>query len=197
MSLLAGLLVDRYGTVACAYLFLSFCITGQALYGIAPLLSITPTNQYIMMFAGRFIFGLGGGAITIAQNVITAFWFSGKELTMAFGFTLTASRIGSVINFNLTPALYNAFLSTRHPEYLFDIPAVNGTATAQGSYCEPDAGKKNATHGNIWPRHMNATETVDLEKACRFALGEVFLLGAALIAVSLIFATLFMIWDRR
>ena len=129
--------------------------------------------------------------------MITAFWFSGKELTMAFGFTLTASRIGSVINFNLTPALYNAFLSMRHPEYLFDVAATNGTAASQGSYCEPDAARHNATHGNIWPRAMNTTETAKLESACRFALGEVFLLGAGLIAVSLIFATLFMIWDRR
>ena len=61
------------------------------------------------MFVGRFIFGLGGGSITISQNQITAGWFHGKELAMAFGFTLTVSRVGSVVNFDLTPWLYDHF----------------------------------------------------------------------------------------
>jgi MFS family permease len=67
--------------VACSFIFASFCLLGQTLYGLGPLLtSISPKSQFIVMFVGRFIFGLGGGSITIVQNTITAKWFAGKEL---------------------------------------------------------------------------------------------------------------------
>lgn len=38
----------------------------------------------------------------VVQNRITAFWFRGKELALAFGLTLAFSRLGSVLNFFLT-----------------------------------------------------------------------------------------------
>ncbi len=38
----------------------------------------------------------------VVQNRITAFWFKGKELALAFGLTLAFSRLGSVLNFFLT-----------------------------------------------------------------------------------------------
>lgn len=41
------------------------------------------------------------------QNRITSFWFSGKELALAFGVTLAFSRLGSVLNFFLTGHLYS------------------------------------------------------------------------------------------
>eukprot|EP00947_MAST-08B_sp_MAST-8B-sp1_P002015 g2015.t1 len=181
MSLLAGVLVDRIGTIKCAFLFLSFCIVGQTLYGIAPLLDASARTRYITMFVGRFIFGLGGGSITIAQNAITASWFKNKELAMAFGFTLTASRVGSVINFNLTPWLYNSFLRAAHPELLFPL-ANNGT----GTFCEPSK-----PDGNDWPHALNSTQAAAVEGQCRTALGQSFLLGAGLICISLFFAALY------
>lgn len=42
------------------------------------------------------------------QNRITSFWFSRKELALAFGVTLAFSRLGSVLNFFLTGHLYSA-----------------------------------------------------------------------------------------
>jgi len=55
------------------------------------------------MLLGRLIFGSGNGSLTIVQNRITAYWFKDKELALAFGFTLAFSRLGSVLNFFLTP----------------------------------------------------------------------------------------------
>lgn len=40
--------------------------------------------------------------VSVVQNRITAFWFKGKELALAFGLTLAFSRLGSVLNFFLT-----------------------------------------------------------------------------------------------
>jgi MFS family permease len=57
------------------------------------------------MIAGRVIFGLGGECMTIAQSVIVSQWFKGKELAFAFAFNLSVSRLGSVINGIVEPAI--------------------------------------------------------------------------------------------
>ena len=117
MSLVAGVLVDRIGTRASGFLFLSLCLVGSSLFALgATMRHSSGTTRYVVMFIGRFIFGLGGGSITIVQNAITAKWFKGKELALAFGCTLTISRIGSVVNYDATPALYNS-AETAYPNY--------------------------------------------------------------------------------
>jgi len=47
---------------------------------------------------GRFIFGLGGESMSVAQSAIVSAWFQGKELSFAFGINLSVARIGSSIN---------------------------------------------------------------------------------------------------
>ncbi|KAG9476756.1 hypothetical protein GDO78_002252 [Eleutherodactylus coqui] len=61
------------------------------------------------MLTGRLLFGSGNGSLTIVQNRITAFWFKGKELALAFGLTLSFSRLGSVLNFFLTRRFEDQF----------------------------------------------------------------------------------------
>lgn len=56
---------------------------------------------------GRFVFGLGGECMTVAQSAIVSNWFKGKELSFAFGFNLTIARIGSVINGITVPLIAN------------------------------------------------------------------------------------------
>eukprot|EP00936_MAST-01D_sp_MAST-1D-sp1_P001767 g1767.t1 len=108
MSLFAGWLVDRIGMRKTATLFLTLCMVGSSLFALgASLKSAKPLTRYIIMFIGRFIFGLGGGSITIAQNAITAKWFKGRELAFAFGCTLTLSRVGSIVNYDATSVIYN------------------------------------------------------------------------------------------
>jgi MFS family permease len=110
MSLFAGVLVDRWGTSKCSILFLSLIILGQSIFTLgaflAPDHAKTPL-PYAIMFAGRLVFGLGGGPITIVQNTIAARWFTGKELAFAFGVSLTVSRLGSVINYDLTTIIFD------------------------------------------------------------------------------------------
>ena len=38
------------------------------------------------MQAGRFVFGIGGESLAVAQNTYAVSWFKGKELNMVFGF---------------------------------------------------------------------------------------------------------------
>ena len=35
---------------------------------------------------GRFVFGIGGESLAVAQNTYAVSWFKGKELNMVFGF---------------------------------------------------------------------------------------------------------------
>jgi len=60
---------------------------------------------YYLALVGRFVFGLGGESLTVAQNTYTARWFDGKQLALAFGLVLSFSRIGSSVNFAVTPFL--------------------------------------------------------------------------------------------
>jgi MFS family permease len=58
-----------------------------------------------LAFAGRFVFGLGGESMTVAQNSFTVKWFEGKNLALAFGVVVAFARVGSSINFLITPTL--------------------------------------------------------------------------------------------
>jgi MFS family permease len=66
-------------------------------------------QQYWLCVVGRTIFGLGGESLTVAQNTFTVRWFSGDILAMVFGVVVAFSRIGSAINFALTPYLVSKF----------------------------------------------------------------------------------------
>uniref|UniRef100_A0A8C8CLK1 Lysosomal dipeptide transporter MFSD1 n=1 Tax=Oncorhynchus tshawytscha TaxID=74940 RepID=A0A8C8CLK1_ONCTS len=83
------------------FLFSFLCVLGSAIFALG---SHFKGTAYLLplMLTGRLLFGSGNGSLTIVQNRITAFWFRGKELALAFGLTLAFSRLGSVLNFFLT-----------------------------------------------------------------------------------------------
>jgi nitrate/nitrite transporter NarK len=61
------------------------------------------------MHLGRFLFGVGGESLSVAQSRITAKWFKGKELALALGMNLAMGRLGSVLNDLLSPHLAEEF----------------------------------------------------------------------------------------
>ncbi|EGD83363.1 major facilitator superfamily transporter domain-containing protein 1 [Salpingoeca rosetta] len=96
----AGFLVDKAGNRLSLLLFSGLCLVGASIFALGVSLKLYP-----LMLCGRLIFGSGNGSLTIVQNKITAMWFEGKELAMAFGFTLAFSRLGSVLNFLFTETI--------------------------------------------------------------------------------------------
>jgi MFS family permease len=104
MSVFAGILVDKLGNHLALMLFSLNCVVGSALFALGAMI-----GSYPLMLVGRIIFGLGNGSLTIVQNKITAFWFKGHELALAFGFTMSLSRLGSVLNFNLSPTFADQY----------------------------------------------------------------------------------------
>ncbi|KAM6951155.1 lysosomal dipeptide transporter MFSD1 [Aplochiton taeniatus] len=99
--IMAGFLIDKLGNRFGVFLFSFLCVLGSAIFALGSHFKGTP---YLLpfMLTGRLLFGSGNGSLTIVQNRITAFWFRGKELALAFGLTLAFSRLGSVLNFFLT-----------------------------------------------------------------------------------------------
>ena len=96
-----GYIIDRYlGVRRGCFICCSVLVAGQALvcYGVQ-------TNSVALLLAGRFLFGVGGETLAVAQSAYAAQWFKGAELATAFGIVLSFSRIGSAVNFDVSPAV--------------------------------------------------------------------------------------------
>ena len=94
-----GYIIDRYlgvrrGSAICCLVL----VFGQALvcFGISQ-------KRIDVVLAGRFLFGVGGETLSVAQSAYAAQWFKGAELATAFGIVLSFSRIGSAVNFDVSP----------------------------------------------------------------------------------------------
>jgi MFS family permease len=87
-----GMLIDRLGTRKASLLFSTLVALGALIVALA--------DSEWMLFAGRFVFGAGSESLVVAQSAIIARWFKGKELALAFGLSLTVSRLGTMFTFN-------------------------------------------------------------------------------------------------
>lgn len=97
-----GFLIDRvFGIRLGAIIFSLFVLAGQFVFALGAVL-----NKFWLMELGRFIFGIGGESLCVAQNTYAVSWFKGKELNMVFGLQLSFARVGSTVNFIVTPVVY-------------------------------------------------------------------------------------------
>ncbi|XP_072416186.1 lysosomal dipeptide transporter MFSD1 [Chiloscyllium punctatum] len=105
---LSGFFIDKLGSGVGIILFSILIVLGSATFALG---SHFKGTCYLLplMLIGRLLFGSSNGSLIIAQDRIIAFWFKGKELSLAFGLQLTCSRLGSVLNFFLTPSIERNF----------------------------------------------------------------------------------------
>ena len=52
---------------------------------------------------GRIVFGLGGECLNVCQTTIIVKWFYKSEAALPLGLTITLSRLGSVLNYVISP----------------------------------------------------------------------------------------------
>jgi len=102
LAFFGGILVDRLGVRFGSFTFCSLVFLGQIMFSFG-----VQFKQYWLCLFGRFTFGLGGESLTVAQNTYTARWFEGRSLALCFGIVVAFSRIGSSVNFAVTPQLAN------------------------------------------------------------------------------------------
>ena len=51
-------------------------------------------DSYLLMEISRFVFGIGGESLAVAQNTYASAWFRGKALNAVFGLQLSIARLG-------------------------------------------------------------------------------------------------------
>ncbi|XP_063286681.1 major facilitator superfamily domain-containing protein 1-like [Pelobates fuscus] len=101
LGIAAGFLIDKLGNLFGLFLFSLLTVLGSALFALGSHFKGTPYLLPLML-TGRLLLGSGNGSLFTVQNRVTAFWFKGKELALAFGLTISLSRLGSVFNFFFT-----------------------------------------------------------------------------------------------
>jgi MFS family permease len=68
--------------------------------------AISPFAGYMIMLAGRVIFGMGAESLNTIQTSMTALWFKGSsQLALAMGLVLSVSRLGDFLALFLTTQL--------------------------------------------------------------------------------------------
>lgn len=113
LCFIGGILIDRkLGVRWGGIVFAGFVLLGQVLFAMGAL-----TKAYWLMLVGRFVFGIGGESLCVAQNNYAVIWFKGKELNMVFGLQLSFARVGSTVNFNVMKPIYNMFSKLVSPGY--------------------------------------------------------------------------------
>ncbi len=104
---IGGFIIDRIGLRKSLMIFAVLCFIGPA---------ITVASGHLWLMAtGRLIFGMGAESLNVAVVTALARWFKGKELSLAFGLNLTASRLGTFAALNSPTWARWAYASWRTP----------------------------------------------------------------------------------
>lgn len=104
LSVVGGLLIDKYlGLRRAMLLFTSLILMGSVLFYVG-----VHHTMYWLLIVGRIVFGLGGESLSVSQSAFVARWFKGRRgMALAFGITISFSRVGSSFNFLFSPVIAN------------------------------------------------------------------------------------------
>ncbi|KAG5499741.1 hypothetical protein GH5_03875 [Leishmania sp. Ghana 2012 LV757] len=124
LSVAGGLLIDKYvGLRKAMLLFTTVILASSVLFYIG----VYATTYWIIL-VGRITFGLGGESLSVAQSAFVARWFKGRRgMALAFGITISFSRVGSSFNFLFAPTIAN--------KWGVDVAAFSGVAASFISVC--------------------------------------------------------------
>ena len=89
-----------FGIGTMYFVFGMFLMIGQFIFAMG-----SSTNSIYTMLIGRIIFGFGGESLNITQNAMICKWFLKSEIALPLGLTITISRLGSVLNDNISPLI--------------------------------------------------------------------------------------------
>lgn len=138
LAFFGGYIIDRVtGVRGGALLFCSLITIGNLLFATG-----VQMHTYWLCVVGRTIFGLGGESLTVAQNTFTVRWFSGDVLAMIFGVVVAFSRIGSAVNFAVTPILVRTYTAETAVWIATSTCGLSFLATAVASYLDYYESKK-------------------------------------------------------
>ncbi|XP_023663084.2 lysosomal dipeptide transporter MFSD1 isoform X1 [Paramormyrops kingsleyae] len=103
LCFLGGFLLDRvFGIRLGTVIFSILVCVGQVIFAAGALF-----NAFWLMVFGRFVFGIGGESLAVAQNTYAVNWFKGRGLNLVFGLQLSMARLGSTVNMNVMGLVYH------------------------------------------------------------------------------------------
>jgi nitrate/nitrite transporter NarK len=127
--LFAGMLVDYIGASASFTLFVMAICCGQLALAVG-----VSSSNFVLMLVGRGLFGMGAEAVSVAQvnfidnnhndcipltssvvlfqNARLSSWFEGKEKSFSLGINLSMARLGTVLNYYVSPILLTRYSLT-------------------------------------------------------------------------------------
>jgi predicted MFS family arabinose efflux permease len=120
LSILAGLLSDRWGPFKVGVISLILLITGTVIFAIG--------NTFIYIGLGRIISGIGAATIAIVAAQIISQWFRGREIGTAMGIYNTAVPVGTIICYTTFGNLGQS-LGWRMPIFITSTIGVIGLAS--------------------------------------------------------------------
>jgi MFS family permease len=104
LPLMAGAWIERHGlNKSLIGLSILNCV-GQAVFSFG-----IGWKSFWVTLLGRFIFGLGGECLAVAQARLVTDWFIGKELALALGMNLSVARVGTIVNNVISAWLYESW----------------------------------------------------------------------------------------
>lgn len=112
MCFIGGLLIDKVlGIRLGAIVFLALLVIGQLMVSLGAF-----SGLFWLMQLGRFVYGLGGESLSVAQNTYVVSWFNGRELNTVFGFQITVSRAGSALAYNTMHHVFDYARASYSPQ---------------------------------------------------------------------------------
>ncbi|KAJ3184781.1 hypothetical protein HDU85_001459 [Gaertneriomyces sp. JEL0708] len=100
MPFFSAILVDYIGVHQVLFLLSTVVLIGAALFATGLQMHLIP----VMLF-GRFLLGLAGESLGVAQARVICRWFTGSELAFALGINLSVARLGAVLNDVVSPII--------------------------------------------------------------------------------------------
>ncbi|KAJ2303388.1 hypothetical protein IWW55_002950 [Coemansia sp. RSA 2706] len=104
LPILGGLYIDACGTNKGSLIATSLIMLGNLIISIS-----THMQSFSTMVAGRILYGLGSGSITVVQETILGSWFKGKGLAITIAVQITTSRIASFLSMGTAIPIANRF----------------------------------------------------------------------------------------
>ena len=100
MVLIGGVLVDRFSARSVTLVTTLICLLGAVLTALG--------ENFVVMAAGRLLFGIGAETMIVATIVALAQWFAGRYLALLMALSITFARLGS-------------YLADRSPSFAADL----------------------------------------------------------------------------
>lgn len=87
LVLVGGLLVDRFGAARVTLWTTVICLAGAVLTAVS--------GEFVVMAAGRLLFGIGAETMIVATTAALGLWFLGRSLALVMAVNLSLARAGS------------------------------------------------------------------------------------------------------